>query len=76
VTLPSGQAFMLAVDAANTIDHLQERALPGFIVSTLDTVRSVRKLRRLAWRAQATVVAGHDPEQWPELRHAPDAYYD
>jgi hypothetical protein len=35
----------------------------------------VRKLRRLAWRADALVVAGHDPEQWPTLKHAPD-YYD
>jgi N-acyl homoserine lactone hydrolase len=75
VTLPSGQAFILAVDAANTIAHLEEKALPGFLLSAVDTARSVRKLRRLAWRAGATVVAGHDPEQWPTLKHAPD-YYD
>jgi glyoxylase-like metal-dependent hydrolase (beta-lactamase superfamily II) len=75
VRLPSGQAFVLAVDAANALDHLEERALPGFLVSAVDTVRSVRKLRRIAWRAQATVVAGHDPEQWPALKQAPD-YYD
>ncbi len=75
VTLPSGSTFLLAVDAANAIDHLEERALPGFLVSAVDTVRSVRKLRRIAWRSQATVVAGHDPEQWPTFEHAP-AYYD
>jgi N-acyl homoserine lactone hydrolase len=75
VKLPSGAAFVLAVDAANTIEHLEEKALPGFLISAVDTVRSVRKLRRLAWRAKATIVAGHDPDQWPTLRHAPD-YYD
>src|SRR5262249_49169270 len=75
VQLPSGAAFVLAVDAANTIEHLGENARPGFLISAVDTVRSVRKLRRLAWRANATVVAGHDPDQWPTLKHAPD-YYD
>ena len=57
------------------VAHLEERALPGFLISATDTVRSMRKLRRLAWRSQAIVVAGHDPEQWPTLLHAPD-YYD
>jgi N-acyl homoserine lactone hydrolase len=75
VRLPSGRAFLLAFDAANTLDHLSEKFLPGFIISAVDTVRSVRKLRRLAWRADATVVAGHDPEQWPHFDQAP-AYYD
>lgn len=75
IHLPSGAAYMLAVDAAYTIAHLEEQAVPGFLVSASDTVASVRKLRRLAWRAQATSIAGHDPDQWPTLRHAP-AFYD
>jgi N-acyl homoserine lactone hydrolase len=75
VTLPSGATFLLTMDAANTMDHLHEKALPGFIISAVDTVRSVRKLRRLAWRSDATIVAGHDPDQWPTFQQAP-AYYD
>jgi glyoxylase-like metal-dependent hydrolase (beta-lactamase superfamily II) len=75
VTLPSGATFLLAVDAANSIDHLEEKSLPGFLVSAPDAIRSVRKLKRLAWRSNATVVAGHDPEQWPSFNHAPE-YYD
>jgi glyoxylase-like metal-dependent hydrolase (beta-lactamase superfamily II) len=75
VSLPSGATYLLTVDAANTIDHLEERALPGFIISAPETIDSVRKLRRLAWRSNATVIAGHDPDQWPTLKHAP-AYYD
>jgi glyoxylase-like metal-dependent hydrolase (beta-lactamase superfamily II) len=75
VNLPSGASFMLAVDAANTIDHLFERKLPAFNVSVDDAINSVRRLRRLAWRRDATIVAGHDPDQWPTLRKAPE-YYD
>ena len=75
VHLPSGAAYVLAVDAANSLEHLEERALPGFLVSAPDALRSVRKLQRLAWRAQATVVAGHDPYQWPSFNQAPE-YYD
>jgi glyoxylase-like metal-dependent hydrolase (beta-lactamase superfamily II) len=74
VALPSGSTFLLTVDAANTLDHLEERVLPGFLVDAVATVRSARKLRRLAWRSQATVIAGHDPDQWPSLKHAPDFY--
>jgi glyoxylase-like metal-dependent hydrolase (beta-lactamase superfamily II) len=75
INLPSGASFMLAVDAANTIDHLFERKLPAFNVSVDDAINSVRRLRRLAWRRDATLVAGHDPDQWPTLRKAPE-YYD
>jgi glyoxylase-like metal-dependent hydrolase (beta-lactamase superfamily II) len=74
VRLPSGRAFVLAFDAANTLDHLHEKVLPGFLVSATDTVRSVRRLRRIAWRADATIVAGHDPDQWPEFAQAPEFY--
>jgi N-acyl homoserine lactone hydrolase len=74
VNLPSGDCFLLVFDAANALDHYEEKALPGFLVDALATVRSVRKLRRLAWRSQATVIAGHDPDQWAGLKHAPDYY--
>jgi N-acyl homoserine lactone hydrolase len=74
VRLASGSTYLLTVDAANAMEHYEEKALPGFLVSALDTVRSVRKLRRLAWRSEATVVCGHDPGQWATLKHAPDYY--
>jgi N-acyl homoserine lactone hydrolase len=74
INLPSNASFMLTIDAANTLEHLHERKLPAFSVSMDDVVNSVRRLRRLAWRRDATVVAGHDPEQWPTLRRAPEFY--
>ncbi len=74
VNLPSGASLMLAVDAANTIDHLYERKFPAFNVSIEDAVNSVRRLRRLAWRRNAIVVGGHDPVQWPTLKRHPEFY--
>jgi glyoxylase-like metal-dependent hydrolase (beta-lactamase superfamily II) len=74
VQLPSGAAFILAVDAVNTIEHLNETKTPAFAQSISEATRSVRRLRRLAWRAQARVVPGHDPEVWPEFTLAPEYY--
>jgi glyoxylase-like metal-dependent hydrolase (beta-lactamase superfamily II) len=74
VTLHNSGAMLLTVDAAYTMDHWEERALPGFLASTVDTVRSVRKLHRLARRSGATVVTGHDPDMWPQFKHSPGAY--
>ncbi|HVW18845.1 MAG TPA: N-acyl homoserine lactonase family protein [Solirubrobacteraceae bacterium] len=75
VHLPSGEAFFLVIDAAYTLDHLVEKAISAFVVSVPDTLASVRKVRRLADRAGATVVCGHDPDAWPSFKHAPE-YYD
>lgn len=74
VHLPSGQNVMLAMDAANTVDHLEERVVSGFMLSAVDTRRSIQRLRRLAWRADALVICGHDPDQWPTIKRAPDYY--
>jgi N-acyl homoserine lactone hydrolase len=49
--------------------------LSGFLASTVDTVRSVRKLHQVARQTGAMVVTGHDPDAWPKFKKAPD-YYD
>jgi len=74
VHLPSGAAFILAVDAANTIEHLNETKTPAFALSIPDAITSMRRLRRLAWRADAQVVPGHDPDVWPSFKLAPEYY--
>ncbi|MFE8585897.1 N-acyl homoserine lactonase AttM [Sphingomonas sp. NCPPB 2930] len=75
VRLKNSPPMLLAIDAAYTLDHWNEQALPGFLASTVDTVRSVRKLRTVAERAGATVVTGHDPDAWPAFKQGPH-YYD
>ncbi len=52
------------------------RALPGFLASAVDAVRSVRKLHHIARRSDATVVTGHDPEAWPSFKQSPAGVYD
>jgi N-acyl homoserine lactone hydrolase len=75
VTLPKSGPVLLAIDAAYTLDHWQEKALPSFTTSTIAAVRSVKKLRQIARQRDALVVTGHDPMAWPSFKHAP-AYYD
>ncbi|MGV1761480.1 AttM family quorum-quenching N-acyl homoserine lactonase [Rhizobium sp. A22-96] len=75
VNLPKSGAILLAADAAYTLDHWNEKALPGFLASAVDTVRSVQKLRAVAEQVGAMIVTGHDPEAWPRFRQAP-GYYD
>ena len=74
VTLPNSGAFLLTIDAAYTSDHWNEKALPGFLASAVETVRSVRKLHHIARRSDATVVTGHDPDAWPSFKQSPEAY--
>lgn len=74
VTLPNTGPILLTADAVYTMDHWNEKALPGFLASTVDTVRSVRKLRFLAEKVGAILVPGHDPETWSQFKLAPDFY--
>ncbi len=74
ITLPNSGSMLLAIDAAYTTDHWEEKALPGFMASAVDAVRSVRKLHRIADRSGSTVVTGHDPEAWPGFKQAPEFY--
>lgn len=66
--------FLLTIDAAYTTDHWDEKVLPGFLASAVDTVRSVKKLHHIARRSDATVVTGHDPDAWPRFKQSPEAY--
>lgn len=75
IQLPRQGAVLLAVDAAYTTDHWDEKALPGFVASATDAVRSVRKLKALAEKHSALVVTGHDPGAWPGFKRSP-RYYD
>jgi N-acyl homoserine lactone hydrolase len=74
VTLPESGSFLLTGDACDTADHWNELAMPGFALSNVDAFRSVRRLKRIADRAGATVLFGHDAEQWPSVRKDGEFY--
>ncbi|WP_200811746.1 AttM family quorum-quenching N-acyl homoserine lactonase [Sphingobacterium psychroaquaticum] len=76
ITLPNSGSILLAIDAAYTTDHWDEKALPGFLASTVDAVRSVKKLHQIADKYDAMVVTGHDPAKWSTFKKAPEFFYD
>jgi N-acyl homoserine lactone hydrolase len=75
INLPRTGPLILAIDAAYTMDHYDNKALPGFMTSARQAVDSVAKLRRIAERTGAKVIAGHDQKQFAGLKHAPKGYY-
>jgi hypothetical protein len=48
--------MLLTADAAYTLDHWNEKALLGFLTSTIDAVRSVPKLHHVVRQSGAQVV--------------------
>lgn len=72
--LPESGAVLLTGDACDTLDHWNELAMPGFALSNRKAWRSVRRLRRLAEREDATVIFSHDPDQWPTIRKDGEYY--
>ena len=76
VTLPRTGPVLLTIDAAYTLDHWENKALPGLVVSSADAANSVEKLRRIASDTNAMIVTGHDPDNWREFRKAPKDFYD
>jgi len=76
VTLPKTGPVLLTIDAAYTMDHWENKALPGLVVSSGKAADSVAKLRRIATDTGAMVVTGHDPDVWATFRKAPTDFYD
>ena len=75
ITLPQEGSILLTVDAAYTTDHWEEQALPGFLASAVDSVRSVQRLRQIADQTEALVVTGHDPVKWFSFKKGPQEFY-
>jgi glyoxylase-like metal-dependent hydrolase (beta-lactamase superfamily II) len=76
ITLPESGPILLTIDAAYTVDHWENRALPGLVTSSMQAADSVAKLRRIAHDTNAMVVTGHDPVTWPGFRKSPQDFYD
>lgn len=74
INLAANGSMLITSDAVYTTDHWEEKALPGFVASTVETVRSVQKLRALANKNNAKVVTGHDSPVWAEFKKAPEYF--
>jgi len=76
VTLPKSGPILLTIDAAYTVDHWNNKALPGLVTSCIEAADSVAKLRAIAATTGAMIVTGHDPQDWARFRKAPQDFYD
>ncbi|MBA2692591.1 MAG: N-acyl homoserine lactonase family protein [Rubrobacter sp.] len=74
VNLENDGAMILTADACYTMDHYNRTALPGLIHSASDVADSVDKIHRAVDKYEATPVTGHDPEEWPKFKKAPEYY--
>jgi N-acyl homoserine lactone hydrolase len=72
VTLPTG-GFVIASDAIYTRDNIEHDAW-GSQTDPEMAKASAHRLAGLARTEEATLVYGHDPEQWKGLRLSPDYY--
>ena len=68
LTLPNTGPMLLTIDAAYTMDHWNDKALPGLVCSSVDAVHSVHKLHKIAEDTGAMVVTGHDPDSWKNIQ--------
>ena len=76
IKLPKSGNILLTIDAAYTVDHWENKCLPGLVTSSSQAAESVKKLRKIAKEHNALVVTGHDPDAWKTFKKAPMFYYD
>lgn len=69
------EQFILAGDACYTSEHLEREILPtsAAVWNAAAMLESLARLRELRQRHGATLIYGHDPQQWQEMPHAPQA---
>lgn len=73
VTLGDGRRLLFTVDAVYTAINWNEDVL-GAMADPVAGQSSVERLRQEAAQPNTTVIFGHDPIQWANLRHASNYY--
>lgn len=75
VRLDKSGDFIFTADLTHLRENFEEERVLGWLLEDRRAwLRSVRKLRRIARRLEATVVYGHDAQRLEELRRAPEYY--
>jgi len=77
VDLPETGTWLLAVDAADLAENLNDRVAPGWSAEPDDVIRAEQSLARLldeAERLDARLVPGHDQAFWSAVRHPPGGH--
>lgn len=72
VDLPDTGAVLLTSDAISRPAEITEKFVGSW--DEAQAIRSADRLMSLAQDTDAFVIYGHAPDQWPELKKAPEAY--
>ena len=56
LNLPKSGNILLTIDAAYTLDHWENKCLPGLVTSSTESANSVKKLRKIAKEANAMML--------------------
>lgn len=73
VNLPKYGKIVLAVDAAQVAEILEEKIIPGICWNSEMAVRAIEKLQHMQ-SIGMHIIMGHDPVAWKTLKIAPDYY--
>jgi glyoxylase-like metal-dependent hydrolase (beta-lactamase superfamily II) len=68
-----GTDIVITGDACYTKSNMDQNLLPMVATDRDEMYRSLGKLRDLRDKEGATILYGHDPDQWKEVPHAPHA---
>ena len=75
ITPEKGQAFMLAGDASYIRENYDDDWPPGLVYEPARFVASIRRQKRICREFNARHWCGHDPEEYKELKKAPEWQY-
>lgn len=73
VKLERSGRILLTGDAVNRAEEVERDSFAG-AWDVRKARQSAHRLMQLAARTGASVIFGHDPQQWPQLRKAPEFY--
>ena len=71
VRVAGGGDFVVTGDACYTKTNMDENLLPSVAYDEQEMYKSLATLRDLRDKKGATILYGHDPDQWKEVPHAP-----
>ena len=74
ISLADTGPVLITADASDNLAQWEGRAHVRAFYSREDAARSMRRLHELAEETGALVVFGHDPENWAQLKQAPEPY--
>lgn len=74
VNLPNSGPVVLTADACYTNEILDQDVMPGLVWSPPACVRSIARFRHARANWGMTIVVGHDPKAWEEIKKFPDCY--